>query len=413
LKIPWTPHPPYSNFTQQEAIHELTEIANRLEREEAEQLRAKAYLNYLDQEKATLAREANEAALDAAARVRLQHLWYEFQRGRPIDPQADLFTDSAGQLCELVDAIIQSKYRERLDDLPDGEDPDRAFAIELYRRAKDRTNIPSIAADLKAIQQRGSQVLGPLQFRLFRGVMQEILHPERKSEDAGNSEVLTPFGTPQDLLAECEKLRREMDRTCDRAIDNLAHAPETIENLWHSMRLIGGAVPDQPVVPKLSEAKLFAQFLLDDLTYVADVQRAIDAVVKWCVERIKQERQAKGDETETTVSPDPPLVLGSGPIDGQRPIELTFHDLTRTIAFNDDVYAIDHPDAFQFFKLVAEAKGKLVPTKVLRKAISFPKDVSDWLKEHIPCELRKLLHGRRGPGGGYSILLRLPSSEKG
>src|SRR5262249_8824709 len=40
LKIPWTPTPPYHNFTALEANHELMRIANRLEQEERELLAA-------------------------------------------------------------------------------------------------------------------------------------------------------------------------------------------------------------------------------------------------------------------------------------------------------------------------------------------------------------------------------------
>jgi hypothetical protein len=142
-------------------------------------------------------------------------------------------------------------------------------------------------------------------------------------------------------------------------------------------------------------------------------QEAIHELTRIANRLEKEEDERLVAAPKASVDPNPSLIIGANPIAGQRPVELTFHDLTRTIVFNDDTYEIDHADAFHFFKLVAEAKGKLVPTKVLRNSISFPKDVSDWLNAHIPSELRKLLHSRRGPGGGYSILLRLPSWEKG
>jgi hypothetical protein len=86
---------------------------------------------------------------------------------------------------------------------------------------------------------------------------------------------------------------------------------------------------------------------------------------------------------------------------------LQINALTRRVCLDGASVVIDHPVAFQVFLFIAKAGGALVTAQEIRdKVPGCRKGRLDLiLSRHLPDWVRALIPGRKGPQGGYALML--------
>jgi hypothetical protein len=88
---------------------------------------------------------------------------------------------------------------------------------------------------------------------------------------------------------------------------------------------------------------------------------------------------------------------------------LTIDPDTFSVTLDGKTYTVEHPGAFHFFKMIADARGQLVSQETLRQAMAC-KGRLDKLRTHLPKALNSLIKSRPGNGGGY--WLQLPEKTR-
>jgi hypothetical protein len=78
---------------------------------------------------------------------------------------------------------------------------------------------------------------------------------------------------------------------------------------------------------------------------------------------------------------------------------------TQTVTVKGRAFGIDHPAAFQAFRMIAEAKGSLVSVHAIRQLPGCKGRVDRLLREHLPTDIRSLIRSKKGQGGGYWLQL--------
>jgi hypothetical protein len=140
--------------------------------------------------------------------------------------------------------------------------------------------------------------------------------------------------TPAELLAECQRLRRDLDGPTEKAGLMVACAPEVEKRLKQAIRGMGGAVPKWRPLSACTASEALADRLLDGERMEA-LHQVIDAVVAWCAARGAVVRADADDPTALVVEPQ--LDGGgarSATPDGSQPLSrlLSASDLQRALS---------------------------------------------------------------------------------
>jgi hypothetical protein len=83
---------------------------------------------------------------------------------------------------------------------------------------------------------------------------------------------------------------------------------------------------------------------------------------------------------------------------------LTIDPDTFSVTLDGKTDTVDHPGAFHFFQMIADARGRVVSHKKLARALAC-KGRLDKLRTHLPERLNSLIKSRAGNGGGYWLQL--------
>jgi hypothetical protein len=83
---------------------------------------------------------------------------------------------------------------------------------------------------------------------------------------------------------------------------------------------------------------------------------------------------------------------------------LQFDDQTHTVMLDGIRIKVDHAPTYNAFRFIAEGEGQLVTTKEIRSRVrACAGRLDDQFREHLPHQLRRILKGKRGHGGGYHL----------
>lgn len=133
--------------------------------------------------------------------------------------------------------------------------------------------------------------------------------PESIQVGAFEQEVLRgPLPTtPDQLSAECQVMRRQLDPSEIDSCLMVANSAEVVERLWRAMRLLGGAVPNIPDLPSCELKEARADWLHAGSQGKA-LNRALDAVAAWCEAKMgrnqSQQTDGNADEINEAVLPE-------------------------------------------------------------------------------------------------------------
>jgi hypothetical protein len=91
-------------------------------------------------------------------------------------------------------------------------------------------------------------------------------------------------------------------------------------------------------------------------------------------------------------------------VPARSPERLTIDPDTFSVTLDGKTDTVNHPGAFHFFKMIADARGQLVSRETLEQAPACKGRV-DKLRTHLPKRLNSLIKSRAGNGGGYWLQL--------